>query len=327
MIIEFPTAEEEERSRRFQVNKNYLLSLRLHLERDYGCGMREASINLVEELRQQTGFRRIQGRSRVDEESCRAALSLSWTGLIQLELASWTEVGFNLPYTNAWAPVHGYYAVYGAARAWLIAQGQPTDSHGATLKTISSEVQSRHLYPSPWDVVCTGCCHDGSHVFRNVPPGAVPAAAAILLQAPCHETFWPRYLKMLETTRRHVLEERYGEWKQRSNRKRTMLREKRVIAQSVPPTTLFDFLWRLRVRSNYQGVEAYLMTSVANSWHREFHESIRLITHLTSFMFDCWTAQKMGRDKYLDAIDKFMKYRGHSLEPVRFLTDRRDCLR
>lgn len=326
LYLRLPTKEEEDRSRRFQVHKNYLLGLSQQLEASYGSTLEDAGTVLVAQLRTMPGFTRIQRVGDADEKSVRTALSLSWTGLIQLELASWSEVAFNLPYTNAWAPVHAYYSISSAARAWLTAQGQPTNSHAATLKAVGSEVQSRRLYPSPWDVLCFGCCHDGSHTFRNVPEGVLPADPAILLQTPDMTTFWPRYLKMLETTRKNALEIRYDEWKKATNRQRMSASEKHRIGESTSPTSVFDFMWRLRVRSNYEGVEPYLMANVSGAWQREFYESIRLISHLSSLMFDCWIAQRLGRAQYAAAVDEFMQYRGNSPEPVRFLEKRRKWL-
>jgi hypothetical protein len=324
--LRLPTKEEEERSVRFQVNKNYLLGMRQHLEERYGATIETASAGLVMELKTMPGFSRIQRIDTADEKACRTALSLSWTGLIQLELASWSEVAFNLPYTNAWAPVHAYYAVSSAARAWLTAQGQPTSSHASTLKAIGSEVQGRRLYPSPWNVFCAGCCHERTHIFVNAPHGMSSADPGILLRAPDSATFWPRYLKMLETTRKNALDIRYEEWKKAEGRKQIRAAKKREVAGRVPATTVFDFLWRLRVRSNYHGVEPYLMAHVADAWQHEFYESIRLVSHLSSLMFDTWLAQRLGRDRYADAIDDFMQYRGNSPEPVRFLEGRRMLL-
>lgn len=324
--IEWPTAEEEDWSRRFQVNRNYLLSLSQHLQNAYGWGIEEAGKGLLVDLRRQVGFSRIQHCAPRSSSEWRSALSLSWTGLVQLELASWSQVNFNLPYTNAWAPVHAYYAVSGAARAWLMAQGQSTTSHAGLLKAIGSEVQSRRLYPSPWNVACNGCCHVGTHCFDSCPPGFAPADPGVLLQSPDTATFWPRYLKMLETTRKNVLDQRYKEWKRQRGRKRMVAADKESVARTVPPTTLFDFLWRLRVRSNYHGVEPFLMSGVSDSWHRDFHESIRLIAHLTSLMLDCWLSKRVGREEYGSAVDGFMKYRDSSPEPVAFLVSRKRLL-
>jgi len=326
VLLRLPTKEEEERSLRFQVNKNYLLGMRQYLEERYGATLEIASAGLVAELKTMPGFSRIQRIDTADEKACRTALSLSWTGLIQLELASWSEVAFNLPYSNAWAPVHAYYAVSSAARGWLTAQGQPTSSHASTLKAIGSEVQCRRLYPPPWNVSCIGCCHDRTHAFVNAPEGITPAEPGILLQAPESGTFWPRYLKMLETTRRNTLEVRYSEWKKAESRKQIRAAQKRKLAENAPATTIFDFLWRLRVRSNYHGVEPYLMAHVSDAWQRDFYESIRLTSHLSSLMFDTWLAQRLGRDRYAAAVDDFMQYRGNSPEPVRFLESRRSLL-
>jgi len=326
LSVHLPTPEEEDRTRRFQVQKNYLLGLAQYLENEYGAGTLAGGEALIRDLRQQRGFARIQRVADADKKACATALSLSWSGIIQLELASWSKVQFSLPYTNAWAPVHAYYAVSGAARAWLTSQGQPTTSHATTLKAIGSEVQGRHLYPPPWDVFCSGCCHDGSHSFQHAPPGETPANSGVLLSNPDLSTFWSRYLKMLETTRRHSLDRRFDEWKRQQGKKRMLQSQKQAVAAAVPPTTLFDFLWRLRVRSNYHGVEPYLMTHVAPGWQRDFYDSIRLVAHHSSLMFDCWVARRLGSAWYADTIGDFMQYREHSPEPVRFLEARREWL-
>ena len=69
---------------------------------------------------------------------------------------------------------------------------------------------------------------------------ADPTASVELLSNPISETFWPRFCKMLETTRRRRLRDQYRAWCKQNNRKITRAPEKRRIAATFPPTTLFD---------------------------------------------------------------------------------------
>ena len=64
-----------------------------------------------------------------------------------------------LGFANAWAPVHAYYAVFGALQAWFAANGMSgtANDHTATLKTIASQIEQRDLFPEPWNLLAVGC--------------------------------------------------------------------------------------------------------------------------------------------------------------------------
>jgi hypothetical protein len=76
---------------------------------------------------------------------------LSWASEAQLRVHQGGERTI-LPYANAWAPVHCYYAVYMSCVAWLSASGHTdANNHTGVLAAISSQIRDRLLFPPPWN--------------------------------------------------------------------------------------------------------------------------------------------------------------------------------
>jgi hypothetical protein len=148
-----------------------------------------------------------------------------------------------------------------------------------------------------------------------------------LLSNPTPDTFWPRYCKMLETTRSRRLEQRFDKWKRENNRKAIRAAEKRNIAARLWDTTIFDFLFRLRVRSNYREVETFLLGAIGESWQDEYLRSLIRVASLTTLLLESLVIQQTGRDLYQATLDDFLAHDVASVSaPSRFLTRRRDLL-
>jgi hypothetical protein len=126
-----------------------------------------------------------------------------------------------------------------------------------------------------------------------------------VLGNPTLETFWPRFCKMLETTRSRRLTSRYDEWKRREGRQRINRAQKEALARNLSATTLFDFLWRLRVRANYQDVESFLMSNVGPDWQQELYEGLCLITETTCLLLENLIVRRTGRATYEEAYIDF----------------------
>ena len=137
--------------------------------------------------------------------------------------------GTILPYANAWAPIHSYYAVYMASVALLAAQGhEEASNHRAFLSATSQLISQRKLLPLPWSVSAAGCPDIGEMEWSGLPVDADPTASVELLSNPISETFWPRFCKMLETTRKRRLGDRYQAWCKQNDR--TITRKTRETA-------------------------------------------------------------------------------------------------
>ena len=156
------TSEAElEHQKSFQVLKNYVCAA-IDCISDVHGSLDPAS--LLEAQRSLPAYTRIRRRELPDHTALRQALILSWASRLQLGLAELADQDAVIAYANAWAPVHAYYSVYGAVRAWSIAQGQPLNDHAAALKTISQAAAVRRTLPQPW---CVGCVAPLSQTPRD----------------------------------------------------------------------------------------------------------------------------------------------------------------
>lgn len=325
--VRFPTPEEEERSRHFAVHKNYLASLELFLHTLYGHGQRFEP-SLVNAQRQLPAFRKIQRRKHADESELRRLLSISWTSELQLRVSAIAGAPF-LRYSNAWAPVQAYYAVYMSIHAWLVTVGMGglLDDHTRTLKSTVSHLVGRGLLPHPWSVACHGCPELRERVLVGLPQGADADRHVELLARPSLRDFYPRFAKMLETTRDSRLQRLRKEWLRQAGRKRMLSEQKRQLAGRLHGTTVFDYLWRLRIRSNYGDVSSFLMSGVSDVEHAEFHEGLVALTGGTCLLLQSLIVAQVGPKPFEDAAEDFTRGGGVDLgAPVSFLADRTNLL-
>jgi len=300
-----PTKADLDRQNSFQVLKNYVCAS-IDCISDVHGSLDPAS--LLEAQRNMPAYARIRRREIPDDAALRQALVLSWASRLQLGLAELADQDAVIAYANAWAPVHAYYSVYGAVRAWSAAQGQPLNDHASALRTISQAASERRTLPAPWCIGCVGSPHvDRPARFVGLPPRAVFDNGVQLLGNANPDLAWPRFLKLLETTRKNALAARYGKWCAQNGRKKTYAREKSTIAARVVATTIFDVFWRLRVRANYRDAESFIMVMGVPAWHREFHEALVTLTDLTALLVENLVVQQVGFQLYQRISEDFQR--------------------
>ena len=305
IVLHFPTAEEEERIKRFQVHRNYLLNIAMFLNDRHPEGV---GPGVLAEQRALPGFRRIQRRKVTAEADIRRFLNIAWASELQLRLPELGERGF-LRYSNAWTPVHAYYAVYMSMQAWFASMGlKLVNDHTSTLRTIANHVQ-RGVFPVPWTVTADGCPQLHECGFAGLPDGIDATAHVELLENPYLETFWPRLCKMLETTRKIRLERNLTEWKAQNNRKAMRKDEKRRIASRLLPTTIFDFFWR--------DVETILLSPVSDEWQSDFWQSLTTVTDATCLLLQSLLVQQLGRKPFAATADEFLRRDAGAMAPSR----------
>lgn len=317
ITVSLPTPEEEERARRFQVHYFYILGICIFIMNYYKCNEDNYAERILTEQNDLDSVKKINRKKDIQCDYLKQYLFISWASEIQLRLGSLIKPAL-LRYSNAWAPVHAYYTVYMAAQSWFVSMGQNNlaDNHSSSLSLISSQLENRNLFPSPWSVSCSGCPQTNTECYRNIPPGINPHAKCEVLSRPSYDDFWPRFCTMLKTTRERHLERCFEEWKRQHKRKRMYDHEKQAVAKKVHPTTLFDFFWRLCVRSNYRDVSAFLMSAVPDEWQEEFYQNLLILTEITSLLLQNLTAKYWGRREYEAALNEFLSLQRCKVEDV-----------
>ncbi len=297
-----PTDTELELANRFTVNKNYLQSLAGFIEHEYRA---DDGLNrgLARGLREHRAFQRIRGDKQADVVEVERWLTLGWASEVQLHLPATMGIDAMIGFSNAWAPVHAYYAVYGVLQAWFAANGMAglTNDHTGTLKTIGVQLRDRELLPPPWGLLAEGCPMRGEKLHLNAPTGADCEAHVEALATPPNgldPLFWARYSMWLRTSRKARLVKRESEWKADNARKQIPAKQRTKFADSLGPTSLFDCLWRLRIRSNYGSVEPFLVPTISEADHIIFSRSLRVVTHCTVALLEQCVARRIGRAEF-----------------------------
>lgn len=185
-----------------------------------------------------------------------------------------TEVLLNAPRTlggsdlvsfaNLWAPVQAYYAVFSAftALAHVLTQNPP-QTHSRLL-TWAATAAAGPLSPfvTPWTARVGG--PPGAWTYDGFGPGPLDLKISNLKAVYAGNA--PSLLAMaLRTTRRDQIAEHREGWIRaqpptKAGTKRTTLATTALVANAtrMRSTTLFDLLWRLRMRSNYKEGDAFL---------------------------------------------------------------------
>jgi len=160
--------------------------------------------------------------------------------------------------------------------------------------------------------VCQGYPTDSEVEFLGLPQGFVP----LMLhnwQGARLETLHDGLCKLLRTTRAKTLEERKAQWLKQHGGSRVPFAKARALAQAIPPTTIFSFLWRLRHRVDYRDIDDLIPGPDRPHHAVEFHDALATVTSATIALFEGLIERTAGREVIVDSITPFAKkHRKHA---------------
>lgn len=313
-------ATDPEAEKAFVTYKNYLAHMKGHLDGTYGVGD-SLHDGVVDDVLGQKGIGRIHRRkaTKAERDAIASSLRISWIKELQLDLPSAVDPSI-LPELVQDSPHLAYYAVYHAAWGLFAAsrQSMVAKNHAAALGCLGDMVAKRSIVPALWSVICTGGPTRREMVVDHLPPGAPTLAAVSSLSAPGPSTVWDSLALALRTTRTRQIDNRKDQWRRANKKKRVPAAEAKKLASTLGPTTLFDFLWRLRTRSDYQDADAFLSGISHGGEAAEFHEAIATLVAATLAVIETLTVVYVGPDLYRDESKRFLKrVTGNSGEAVR----------
>lgn len=292
-------AEDTDHARSFRTYLNYLKALRLFIEDAYGTAPGSYA-GLAAVMMGQVSCQRMKFRA-CKRQAIEKALRNAWateTVILQSAASGSPEV---IACANLWATVQSYYAIYHAVLAFFEASGwATTNTHTGTLKQLSYIATTKQYFPAPWNSWCNGSP-------KALTYGGLAATASTYvpnsLSVPSSEVC-PEWIAMLlRTTRERKIEEAKIEWlkhnrkqdKEKSRYKLVPARYQGSVIKSVDPTTLFDFLYRFRVRSNYRDADAFVLSSGAAREALEFNSALTTMLQSTLFVLEFGIARCLGR--------------------------------
>jgi len=184
--------------------------------------------------------------------------------------------------SNQWLPVMAYYATYQRMRAYIIAMHET--SHSEHDKTISkmSEIACRHkLLPFPWNIGY-GKAETGKNYaqrFCNIRAGMTVNRVSNLSVLRQNDAL-DFYGKFLKTTRDEFIRLKCERWREQNKKKRARKGLSSKYDETLQTTSIFNCLYRLRIRSNYRDADMFIEGQTEQSAYL-FAGSLRIIVWLT----------------------------------------------
>lgn len=196
-------------------------------------------------------------------------------------------------------PVQAYYAVFNGLRALLAVAGNKSERHSQVQRTFSKN-EARRM-PMPWQATLTGDPEDVPSL-RLAPSSFHPGTATtnpVYGSLPANEYLFSA-LRMarkwqFERARADVL--RNAKTKAGKPRKNLNSALRQQALDRLWPTTLLDFLYGLRVRSNYMQADEY--ASDASDWNfQDFHSGILHLVDSALLAIESHIAVRVGTAAY-----------------------------
>lgn len=210
---------------------------------------------------------------------------------------------------NAWLPAQAYYAVFHAVLGFAVATGQavPRD-HAAALK-LAGKVVERGALPPPWDAWCAGCPQTNNCSFGGLTP--TPGCVHVL-SSPDPSTSEDRLAMFLRTTRQKELERRFDQERARKpapgrTRRNLSRADKDRVARSMAPTTVFDVLWRIRKKANYDDADVFVLGAAHELDARRLGQALVIVADATVAALEALAAAYVGPDVFADMSAKYAR--------------------
>lgn len=262
---------------------------------------------LFSEVVASDAFRDMQGGRCQQPDRLSQILRNAWMTEVLTRLA--TVSPQYASYANLWLPVQAYYSAYLGLRALFLACGrQVPNDHANTLRTIARDIERRPgLFAFPWRTICTGNPNSNQVEYHNLPAGVVIGMASSLANHHNVE-FADSYGMLLRTTRKRLVDACCEKWKKDNCRQRIPGSERIRIAANLAPTSLFDFLYRMRLRSNYSDADSFLLTLHLENDAQELSSAIVNIVWHNAFMIELLICRYLGKNAFTRIVDEFRKH-------------------
>lgn len=194
---------------------------------------------------------------------------------------------------NQWAPIQAYYATYSGLEAVAYAQdGHLPKSHSKTQRKCSDYFVNLGI--SPWDKAFQGSEGKSGSAHK---PVNFPSSLVIPhnLQRSGVDPLG-MIARCLKAEHSHRIDDKWKSKKESGCFK----------YQYKPgPTTLLHFLYRLRIKSNYQEIDAFVTQAPQNEI-LEFAEALQALTSWSLALFEIVLIRRFGAQVVLDVAQDYL---------------------
>lgn len=235
--------------------------------------------------------KRYQGNKALDINYVKGFLFIAWNTEYLVSINDQTKDYELLRINNQWKPIQVYYTVYSQAEASSYAiDCKKSGGHKKCLKKINAFLVKTPFFP--WNLAYEGA--RGKDKKQSNPvnfPTDIERPSALKRQdvssieniAVCLHA---QHIKKIDDN----FQKSKGFYKYQFN---------------PGHTTILDFLYRLRIKSNYKEASIFL-TDAPDSYIQGFSENLSSICEKTSIVFETIIIRKIGKKAFIQLIDTFL---------------------
>lgn len=267
----------------------------------------------------------------IDLEQVRLSLNAAWGTDALLSMTSRIiDEEELLRLSNNWSTIQTYYIFYHCTQALHVAKGHPRpENHPCTQNLFYDYWAARQIRLPPWSLAY------GTDGAKNAPPGIVPDVSVHVWAACEGNNIWNLSFKALMTTRRESLREKRHEqrelkkreqrriWRRREDDRRSRgMRprpeptfclprltaiEKRQVDTRLRPFTMMDYLYRVRIKTNYEDSNMFSDGPEYPGSSRLVRNALCTISRATLFLHELAIFNLVGRDTFLIWADDWIR--------------------
>lgn len=301
---------DEESSAIFKTYANYMIAWGVVLTDCYGSGAK----NLLSTIESNPRYGQLKTTS-VDATEIRRHLRASWNNEAAMSSLLQSADGDAIRYANVWVPVQAYYAAFASCRATLTAFGTSSTSHLSVLRSMSALFKSQAWLGSPWTANCSGCPSEGTQSYTGVPSSAKLGVSNLTVPTDV-DTAWGLVALSLKRARARMLEEAFEQWRREKKKSKMPKVEKVNIGANKHATTFFDYLYRMRIRSNYRDTDAFVQGAWLDFDAKSFYKSAVNLAWFALRINEILVRGRLGAPRFASIVNEFMKLPRNQKLPV-----------
>ena len=88
-----------------------------------------------------------------------------------------------------------------------------------------------------------------------------------------------------------------------------------MVTDRLGPTTIFDILYRLRIKSNYRDVQTFMEADIN---FVEFHRCLQTVVGYLNFIHEAYIAKALGKNRFTALMNDFPNHPTDSVIKARW---------
>ena len=292
---------------RQQTYFHYMKSIELFIKQ-------QSYSKLTDKIVSSHSFKCVTVKPGIDYDRIGELLRNAWFTEQQIKVAHNNEC---YEYSNHWIPIQMYYSCYLLIRCIEIAkQRSGNGEHSSSLKFIANYIRdTSDMFPEPWNIICK---NNGSKFDYINMSNDIIVDPVCTLANPNYTDFYSSYSLFLRTTSKKIIEKKICDWKSKNRVNRIPSVEKLKIMENNGLTSIFNCMYRMRLRSNYEDADAFISTIDMPEMAKGFSESILELTSKSLMLLELIICRHISKSKYRTIIESYSEKIKNSEPMIRF---------